>query len=93
MENGKWWDSFTNILALIVVVAMVAFTAMRLLPIEIFSGAVTLILGAYFVKNGQKDGQRAAIDSQNAAATTPAVVPAVPVASPVDHTDDTLNKG
>lgn len=93
MEQGKWWDSFTNILALIVVVAMVVFTWQKLLPIEVFSGAVTLILGAYFHKSGQKDGQRAAIEAQGAAQNSaPAAVTPAP-ASPVNHSDDTLSVG
>lgn len=59
-KQSKWWDSFTNIMAFMLVVAMIFFTYKGILPIEIFSGAVTLVLGAYFQKSGQKDGQQAA---------------------------------
>ncbi len=65
MQGGNWWNSFTNVLAIIVVIAMVAFTATKLLPIEVFSSVVTLVLGAYFHKSGQKDGQQSAESFMN----------------------------
>lgn len=85
MQKGSIFDSVTNVVYLMMVLALIAFTAMKIVPVEVFT--VTLGAGTAFFYNKkiQEDEKQKIYKKQESEQPV--------AASPVDHADDTMNLG